>query len=1390
MALPVTAQQSPTVCGAVTADQTGPDGLNTAVIQAKLDSCFSINGGQLSVELSSANGANFTSGALFIPNNVVLRIGAGVILHASTNPAGFQRTVDSPTQACNSSGPIPVCGTLDPGNTGCLALINACQASRIGVTGPGTIEGHGWSALSAGPNAGKSWWALAGEAKAGNYATSLNAPKIISFQQSTNVTVADVTIRNAPMAHVLFQKVANAAVTGVTIVTPTPDHAQAPFPYNSDGLDFSGSSNIQVDRADISAGDDNIAFQGGGNGPVNNVSVTNSILRAGHGLSIGSPTSRGVTNLTANNIRFIGTDNGIRIKSDTSNGGVVDQVRYTNVCMAGVKNAIVIDPYYSSSTGSLVPQFKTVEIAGMWADSGNVVLKAHASQPPVSVTLNNVRIDRPGSISVANANIAQISDPTFPFPLPIPQTPGVTLTQAQATANPPADIKSYCQAALGLGASTPVDQLSIEDTFADANSQNQDLAHQSLRLFNGRTNNVRTDQPGSVTFDMTPAGSSSEAVWAYFTPAGSSVSLGIGDSLTVGVTFSLSGFQANGQDVRFGVLDSLGTRNTSNLTGGMNDGTFAGDTGYGLDFYASGAGSPFVIGRRTTLSSANVFNSFGDFSTIPGTGASARQALADGTSYTLTYRIERLSATGTRISASVIGSGLENLSYSAVESSPAPNTTFDYFAFRVGGTNFATRMTFTKLTVRYSPGPPVITSQPQPSNVTLQVGGSVTLAVGASGSQLSYQWQQDGKPIVDNPSALTPSLTLQTVRHADAGSYVAVVSNAGGSVTSNAVTVAVSDLPVPPPPSISMQPADTTVPVGGSAALSVAAGGNGLVYQWFKNGVIIPGATSMAISFPNAQTTDSGSYSVVVSNSSGSIASSAATLTVVSAMSPVGFRPWNHQTGICGDTPLYVAFDRQPRVGKYGRIRIHDSRGAVVDTIDMAASPQTRMFGNSAFSYYPVIVTGNIAAIYPHQQLPYGGTYSVTIEPGVLADDAGAPFAGFTSIDFWRFTTRTAAPAPGAAGVSVGFDDSDFCTVQGAVDFVPANNSQPVVITVKPGVFTGIVYVPSNKPFITVRGEDRNASVIQYPNNAAFGGGNRALFGVDAPDFTLENITLRNTTPRGGSQAEAFRGNNQRILLNRVNLTSYQDTLWLQGTGLVTDSYIEGDVDFMWGYGAVFFRNSELKALSPGGYYTQIRNGQGQNGNVYVNCRLTAAPGVTGSYLSRIDPSVFPYSQVVYINSVMGPHISPVGWLLNNSNVGPNVQFWEYGSVDPNGAPVDVSQRLNVSRQLLAGEAAQWSDPAYVLGGWVPYTVNATASGSGIEVSWSAAPGHSPGDSIGLFAVDAAGPAPLASSTTGGATTGRLTFAAPEGSGTYEFRYLAAGGGAPKAVSNRVTVAR
>jgi hypothetical protein len=169
--------------------------------------------------------------------------------------------------------------------------------------------------------------------------------------------------------------------------------------------------------------------------------------------------------------------------------------------------------------------------------------------------------------------------------------------------------------------------------------------------------------------------------------------------------------------------------------------------------------------------------------------------------------------------------------------------------------------------------PPAITTQPQ--SRTNVVGSSAGFSVAANGtSPLSYQWQFNGANI---SGATGTSLTLNNVQASDAGNYAAVVTNAGGSIISAAAV-----LTVWVPPTIALQPQGRTNSVGTSAAFSVAANGTApFAYQWQFNGGDIAGATGATLTIGNVQTSDAGNYAVVVTNSAGSVTSTAAVLTVL-----------------------------------------------------------------------------------------------------------------------------------------------------------------------------------------------------------------------------------------------------------------------------------------------------------------------------------------------------------------------------------------------------------------------------------------------------------------------------------------------------------------------------
>src|SRR5215207_484856 len=184
----------------------------------------------------------------------------------------------------------------------------------------------------------------------------------------------------------------------------------------------------------------------------------------------------------------------------------------------------------------------------------------------------------------------------------------------------------------------------IDDTFADGISTNQNLAGNSLAVYKARSGTVRTDAVGSVEYNMTAMGGA-DAVWSYFTNSGAPVTLAVGDAIVFSGTFSLTGVKSIGSDIRFGLLNSNGTRAAADKTGGHSDAAFSDDTGYGAQFTASGAGSPFVLYRKDASTTANIFNSMSTTSggvatgwsaPLTGTGATARQALVDGTPYTFT----------------------------------------------------------------------------------------------------------------------------------------------------------------------------------------------------------------------------------------------------------------------------------------------------------------------------------------------------------------------------------------------------------------------------------------------------------------------------------------------------------------------------------------------------------------------------------------------------------------------------------------------------------------------------------------------------------------------------------------------------------------------------------
>ncbi len=192
--------------------------------------------------------------------------------------------------------------------------------------------------------------------------------------------------------------------------------------------------------------------------------------------------------------------------------------------------------------------------------------------------------------------------------------------------------------------------------------------------------------------------------------------------------------------------------------------------------------------------------------------------------------------------------------------------------------------------------PPQITTQPL--SQVLLAGSDATFSAAASGTApFAWQWFANGAPI---GGATNSQVTLPSVQSAQSGAYYVIASNFAGSCTSS-----VAQLTVNTPPQITSQPSSQNSVVGQNVVLSVGASGDApMSCQWIFNGTLLAGATNAALILPTIQTSQAGSYSVVVWNSYGYVISSNASLTVnVPAL--VTTQPADHQA-VAGSTVTFI----------------------------------------------------------------------------------------------------------------------------------------------------------------------------------------------------------------------------------------------------------------------------------------------------------------------------------------------------------------------------------------------------------------------------------------------------------------------------------------------------
>lgn len=282
----------------------------------------------------------------------------------------------------------------------------------------------------------------------------------------------------------------------------------------------------------------------------------------------------------------------------------------------------------------------------------------------------------------------------------------------------------------------------------------------------------------------------------------------------------------------------------------------------------------------------------------------------------------------------------------------------------------------------------------------------------------------------------------------------------------------------------------------------------------------------------------------------------------------------------------------------------------------------------------------------------------------------------------------------------------DFFSVQEAINAVPDfRKNVRTTILVKRGVYKEKIVIPASKINLSLTGED--GAVLSYDDYAdklnRFGektgtSGSASCY-IYAPDFYAENLTFENTSGPVG-QAVACFVSADRAYFKNCRFLGWQDTLYTYGKGCrqyYEDCYIEGTVDFIFGWSTAVFNRCHIHSKTKG-YVTAPSTDQGQKyGYVFYDCRLTADEGVTDVYLSR---PWRPYAQAVFVRCDLGGHILPAGW--NNWGKESNEKTAFYAEYQSRGAGANPQARAPFSHQLHNLEGYAMEDVLAGTDGWNP----------------------------------------------------------------------------------------
>lgn len=284
---------------------------STSGIQAAIDAASSAGGGTVFVPAGI-----YHTGSLSLRSRIELALSPGSVLKFSTDPAEYP-IVESRWEGANRQV-----------YASCLYGVDL---ENVSVTGGGTLDG-----------CGQAWW---DRHRGATEELASPRPKLIGLDRCRRVTLRDLNLVNSPSWTVNPMRCRDVTIDNLSILNP----ADSP---NTDGINPESCSGVRIVNCHIDVGDDCIAIKSGTEDaeeriPCENISIADCTMLHGHGaVVLGSEMSGDIRNVVIQNCIFKKTDRGIRFKSRRGRGGIVEDIRVSNIVMENVICPFILNLYY------------------------------------------------------------------------------------------------------------------------------------------------------------------------------------------------------------------------------------------------------------------------------------------------------------------------------------------------------------------------------------------------------------------------------------------------------------------------------------------------------------------------------------------------------------------------------------------------------------------------------------------------------------------------------------------------------------------------------------------------------------------------------------------------------------------------------------------------------------------------------------------------------------------------------------------------------------------------------------------------------------------------------------------------------------------------------------